>query len=307
MDATALLSSVAETYASLKSLTVDMVLTTEVLDDELADRNERRARAWFAAPNKIRMEQGGRRGILSAANGADQITYFAGANRYSRATCTANELLPGFFRPEFPFAGGPVFLFSRITENAIAAETLREDRVRAGDVDVDCRVVSVSYALAEPVATMCGSAVVFWIDLRRNLVWQTETEATHRWTERTDTDSMRQTTRFTRVLTNEPIAAELFEFVPPPGAVDQGSERRGARFRTTSGRNSAEAWQSHEWAGDAFVERQELKLRSVELVIQRRFTLAQDGATLKVNERIEAPTDAAEHEFTIAVAPSLTL
>ncbi len=60
MDAMTVLDSVARAYANLKTLSVEIVSVTESGDEVNSSRSIQRAKAWFEAPDKVRIESGKR-------------------------------------------------------------------------------------------------------------------------------------------------------------------------------------------------------------------------------------------------------
>src|SRR5690242_18483134 len=110
MDANSLLSSVAKTYRDLESLAVEITETNESLSQGGRNLNERTIKAVYSAPDKVRIEQEGRHGIVIVTNGSDQHTYFAGPKRYSKVSAAPGRL-PGLFEPENAVSG-TTFLFS---------------------------------------------------------------------------------------------------------------------------------------------------------------------------------------------------
>ena len=303
MDAGQLLSRVAETYARLNTLTVDMVQRDEPVDDDMGSRIEQRARCWFAAPDKVRAEHGGRRGSVMVTDGTELHTYVPMSQKYFRTAVPPLDSLPGCFRPEFPFAGGPVFLFARVSQNVQAARLLPDER--------DCHAVLVTYtATPDSHIPISGSVMTFWIDAHTNLVSRTEIVITHRWPEHPEPDTRKQITIFTRSVIDDEIPAAMFDFVPPAGVTEDSSTLGlrcgiggggGSRFRSTHGSNSVEGSQSYDWDGAVFIERERLKLRSAELTLDRRFTFSKDGTELTMTERVSACGTAAEHDFRITM------
>ena len=60
MNAKTILETVADTYAKLSSFEVEILSTTESGDEDAFERSSQRARAFFVAPGKVRIEQSGR-------------------------------------------------------------------------------------------------------------------------------------------------------------------------------------------------------------------------------------------------------
>jgi hypothetical protein len=298
MDAWALLETVAETYASLKSLAVEILITNESGDDGVFNHSEQRARAFFVAPDKLRIEQGGRHGSVTVTNGIDIHHYLVGPKRYLKRAVEQRDQLPGWFRPEFPVAGGPTILFSRIAERVAAAEILREEPV--GDEGSLCQVLSVAYEPSPyPNLTVSSSPVLLWVNSHTHLISRMEGETTHRLPAHDETHTNKRILTFTRAIVNEPIPAETFEFSPPADAVDVSDPRHREGCAVVGGGGGSahfdpekgqwfESWRSHDWAGDTLIERSRLKLHGLELSFERRLTVSDDRKELRIVERISA-------------------
>lgn len=315
MDAKALLETVAETYANLKSLAVELLIVNESEDDGTFQRSEQRGSGYFVAPDKLRIEQGGRRGTVTVTNGSDLHHYFGGPRRYSKSPVGRRDVLPGWFRPDYPVGSGTTFLFDRIAERVAKAEILRAEPVSGeGSEALLCQALSVTY---EPPSfaglTVSSSPVVFWVDSHTHLVMRLEGETTHRLPAHDETHTNKLTLAFRRTIMNEPIPSERFEFSPPADAVDASDPRgRGGFSVATGGGGSAgfdrekgkwvETWHSHDWAGDTLIERSKLMLHGLELAFERRLTLSDDGKELRVVERIRGPKGQMEREVSVPVA-----
>ena len=315
MDAAALLTTVAAAYANLKTLAVELLIANESNNDDMFNRSEQRAKAYFAAPDKLRIEQGNKRGMVTVTNGIDQHHYFARPKRYSKGAAQGLDLLPGSFRPEFPIASGVTFLFSRIAEQVAAAEILREEPAREDGSNAATYVLSVKYETSRfPALAASVSPLLFCVDSKTYLISRVEGEAAHRLPAHDETHINKTTLRFTRTIVNEPIPPETFEFSPPPDALDASDPtgRGGCIAATGGGGGSArfdadrggrfESWHSHDWAGGTLIETAKLKLHGLDLNFERRLTLSDDRKQLQVIERITAPAGQTEREFSVPVA-----
>jgi hypothetical protein len=314
MDAMTLLRAVAETYTNLKSLAVELQITNQSEDDGVLNRREWPARAFFVAPDNLRIELGGKRGSVTVTNGIDLHQYFAGPKHYSKNTVQWREGLPGWFKPDFPISGRVTFLFGRIAERVAAAEILREELVAVEGSEAQCQVISVTYKPPPyPHLIESSSPVVFWVNSGTHLISRVEGETIHRRPAHDETYTDRTISVFTRAIKNEPIPPETFEFTPPADALDAsdpshrstclsgGTGGGGAEFDPDKG-GRFESWNSHDWAGGTLIEQSKLKFYGLDLAFERRLTLSDDRRELRVVERIFGPKGQTERELSIPVA-----
>lgn len=300
MDARAILDTVAKTYAKLKTLAVEVRITTESGDEGQMQRGEQRTRAYFAAPDRVRIEPAGPRGITTVTDGHQMHVYFGMAvpNRYSKASSPPRDRLPGMLQPEFPVGSGAVFLFQRIAEQVLATELVREEG--------SSLVLSVTYE-PRPNSVMSCSPVLLWIDSRTHLVSRLEGTVSHRMPAHNEVHVNRFSLALTSAVVDGPIPEETFSFAPPEDAVEAGSGcvvgggGGGSRSRGPAG--NLETWTSHEWAGETVIERSKLRLHGIHLTIERRLTRSDDGRELRVIESITGPQGKTVREFAILLTP----
>lgn len=294
MDGRALLETVGETYARLKSFEVEILSTHASGDEDHFSSNSQRARAFFVAPDKMRIERGGAHGSVLVTDGVDSHRYFAHMKQYSRAAFEPQFLMQGSFRPEFPMMS-EAFLFARIAEKVVSAEIVREEE--------DAMTVVVEYeAMAQQIITC--SAVTFRVDRRTNLVAQVEGEVTSRFPGQ-EMHASRNSVVYSHAVIDREIPAATFEYAPPADAVDQPRMGRGrgggsgfAR-RSSDGKKDCQEWHSSWWEGEEWREQKELRLRGVELKFERRLSF--EGEDLRIAETITGPLGVAEREFSIKV------
>jgi outer membrane lipoprotein-sorting protein len=291
MDARALLETVAETYAKLESFEVEILSTSESGDEDLFQRNSRRARAFFSAPDKVRIEQGGRHATITISDGVEIQHYFRAQKHYWSGAIQPGQPLPGLFRAAQPL-NGETFLFQQITERVVTAETL-EDRT-------DLQVVSVSYDPASlPAFFVSRSPVTFWIDKRTGLVSRMESEMVHRLAPDRERVSNNVRFEYAHTFVNQTIPPQAFQYVPPADAVAPMNLRAGSgsSYSGPDEKKRFDAWRYSQWDGDVFVDRFELKIRGVELNFERRVSFADQK--VNVAERITGPRGPTEHHSSI--------
>jgi len=313
MNAGAVLAAVAAVYSKLTSLSIELVTVVESGDDEGFSRSEQRGKAFFVAPDKVRIEQGGRRGNVIVTDGIDLHHCYGCPARYSRSSLPPGEPLPGAFRPEFPITNGVTFLFNRIAERVAAAEVLEPEPARVDRSDAACYRIAVMYEPPPyPALTVSGSPLIFWIDSKTHLVLRVEGEKHHRRPAHEETQTSKVTLLFTRTTINEPIRLETFQFSPPPDATDITGPGGGTGCVSTAGCGSArfdaarggqfENWHSHDWAGSTLIDTSKLRLHGLNLTFERRLTLSDDRRQMHVVERITSPAGQSAREFSIPVA-----
>ncbi len=315
MDGKEVLRQVGKAYEALSSLEVEIVLITEDGDEDQVHRTQRRARAFFAAPDKVRIEQSGRHGHLNVTNGGDIQHYSPLQKSFHKTPIEGADIRLGSFRPDLPSFGTETFLFTRIADTIEAAEILREESIPGDQGDVLCHVVSVKYEANPRTAMILSSSpATFWVDRVTHLVRKVAGEITTRFPASEEKLTHKHTTLFRRMIVNQPIPPETFEFTPPP---DVATNVSGAACGTgsigghiTSGsaglsgdrKTWIESSESSDWSGDAYVQRGKLRLQGVELVFERRISFSESAKEIHITERITGPSGRAEHEFRLPLA-----
>jgi len=303
MDAKTLLHQTGETYANLKSFTVETTSITEDGDDEARNRREQLGEAFFVFPDKVRIECMGRHGHAQVTNGIDLRHYSHFQKSYTKHAVTGVEMIPGSFWPDFPFAGDGTFLFSRIAESVADAESLREEVIEDEGEAVTCQVLSVKYELKrESGMLMSASPVIFWVDPQTHLLRKVKGDATFRVPARDETHTSRHTVSYRHAVMNQAIPPETFEFSPPIDAITArggGIIQGHARFAGDKTK-WIESSSSSDWAGDAYVERSNLRIRGVGITFERRIVFSEDQMEIRITERISGPDGNVEHDFVIA-------
>jgi outer membrane lipoprotein-sorting protein len=296
MDARALLEAVAEAYASLNSFEVEILSTTESGDADSLNRRSQRARAFFAAPDKVRIEESGRDGTITVTDGVICHHYFRRLKQYMWSELQPELPLAGSFRPAYPFAG-TTFLFHLIAESVANSEILREEP--------EAYVVSVTYdRAAHPGFSLSASPVTLWIDRRTRLVLRVEVEMAYQFPGRDESHTSRNVYTYEHAFLNQSIPPQTFEYMPPADAVDQTQMPRrggcGSSYNGPDEKRRFDAWHTNKWAGDAFEEEFELTIRDIDLRFERRLSFV--GKDLLISEKIIGPQGPAEHQFSIPVA-----
>jgi outer membrane lipoprotein-sorting protein len=290
MDARALLKTVGEVYAKLSSFEAEILLTTESGSEDDFNRNARRARAFFVAPDKLRIEQSGRHGMLMVCDGVEVQRYHPRPGHYFSSPVEPGHRFEGFFHAEHPFASGMTFLFDKIAENAASAEMVEES------------VVSVIYDPAKrPSFVVASSPVKFWIDQRTMLVSRMEGEVTHRFPAHEEEVSSKSSFVYSHAFVDQEIPPRTFEYAPPEGAVDASMMPPRAGSGTSRPEpDGYKTWHYANWEGEAFVDRFELKIRNMEFEFERRLTFGEKQ--VDVAEKILGPLGPTERGFSIRAA-----
>jgi outer membrane lipoprotein-sorting protein len=293
MDAQALLEKVGESYAKLESFEVEILFTMESGDEDSFSHSRQRARALFAAPNKIRFDCGGRQGTVVVSDGVDIHHYYGGQKYYQTSAVEPGHRLQGQFNPKYPLPGGNIFLFNHIAEGVGKSEILREEP----EAQV---VVSVTYDTV-PDSPFSASTITFWVDMRTNLVSRVEGEVTHVMPPDNERHTSRQLLSYGHAFLNQEIPPQAFEYVPPADAiVDSDRRRRGGSGTARYGAGGYETWHSAAWEDGTFVDNFDLNIRGLELIFERRLTF--DDKDLKISEKIAGPQGETEHQWSIPVA-----
>jgi outer membrane lipoprotein-sorting protein len=307
MDAIALLRDVSDAYRALTTLAVEASVVTESGDENSNSRSEHRVRFLYAAPDRVRYKPLGDQGIAQVADGEFLHTAFGGRGfrggiRYTKIPVRRNFRLPHLFRPDSPIAGGDEpYLFIGIDERVRAAEHRRDED--------GCHVLAVTYEPSPHLTLVESPATLFWIDAKTRMVMRQYGELGYRFPASDDVNWTRHTISVRRMLIDDPLPADAFEFTPPSGAV---VEETGGGCRVSVGGgsgfaerrpdgNRVEHRSSHEWEGDTLVERSTWRMRGMTLEFERRLTYSPDAAELRIQERVTGPKGDTETNLTLPV------
>jgi hypothetical protein len=213
MDARAVLEGVARTYAGLKTLSVEILSVTESGDKDSFNRSGQRAKAWFEAPDKVRIEHRGRHGTVLATDGVLRHSFNAHPGfpkLYSESPALPRKHLPGLFQPDRATLGGqpPAFLFFRIAEKVVSAEILAEKP--------DSFLISVTYEEPPDPLRRLSSPVQYSIDSRTHLVSRIEGEVSMRMPAHDLTSVSKHIVSFENVKADEGIAPDVLFLTLPP-------------------------------------------------------------------------------------------
>lgn len=306
MDPRTLLNQVSDAYRKLRTLAVEATLINESGDDDSNQRSEHRVRFFYAAPDRIKFESLGKRGLLQVCDGTRTHTLFravlAERARYSGMPVNPQRL-PHDFHPEFPFGGGnEPFLFSRINERVSEAELLPDEN---GE-----RVVSVTYESGPPAA-ISTSPVRFWIAPSSFFVMRVATDIGHRFPTHDEITWTRHTLIIRQLRIDEPIPDSTFAFTPPANAAElpqgrgiRGGFGGGGGFirKSGEGHDRFEHQGSHEWQGDTLVEHSRWTVRGALLTFERRMTFTEANQKLDVLERATGPKGQTEAAYQLYLA-----
>jgi hypothetical protein len=230
-------------------------------------------------------------------DGVDAHHYFRAPKRYSTFPVPPGHPLEGSFRPDYPLAAGTIFLFNRIGEKISKSEILREEP--------DAVVVSVTYELAEQDhCPFSSSPLTIWIDTRTNLVSRMEGEMTVRIPMDREPRTTKHLFVYAHAFVNQLIPPQTFEFVPPADGIDDSRAHRrsgsGSSYGGVEEKKRFETWHSTAWEDETFLDRLELKIRTLDLTFERRLTF--EGADLQISEKVTGPKGVTEREFSIPVS-----
>jgi outer membrane lipoprotein-sorting protein len=295
MTALARLQATAALYQQLPHLTAELRFTTESGDEHSLTRTEERVRAWYAAPDRIRIEQGGRRGLIHVSDGEHDTHYYGAPHRYTKTKRLKTDLLPGLFQPAFPLAGTPAFLFHDIAQNVIRAEDAPPATVNG----TLCHVLTVEYAPA-PHPSAEFSPLTIHLDAATGLVRQLAGEARHYIPPLHDRQSIRQTLTALSINTTDAPPPDTFTYTPPADAIDD-SNRHGHAGLVTSRLadpiRQLTADHAQYWDVDTLVDEWTLHWQNTPLTLHRRLT--RSNGAIQLSERITGPHGPHHHEHTL--------
>jgi len=298
MDVIALLNQVSDAYSKVRTLTIAAIVVSESGDEDDNQRNEHRVRFLYAAPDRVRYEPQGSRGVLTVCDGKQIHTLFRHkgpmmAAHYSSVPASSQPL-PHSFRPELPAGGNnEAFLFTRVNERVQEAEMLPDED--------GCHVVSVTYEPG-PIARFSTSPVRFWIDPDSFRIMRTQVAIGHRLPAHDEIDWTRYTVVVRQLRVDEPIPGDAFDFTIPVDAIEMrggrgigfGGGGGGFSQRAINGRRGMEHHSSHEWQGETLVEHSKWRIGETTLTLERRMTFSEGDRRVEIVERTGGPKGSAE-------------
>ncbi len=301
MDALVLLSRVSEAYRKLRSLEAEATIIHESGDEYASQRNERRVRFFYSAPDRMRLESPGDRCRVQVCSGMKAHTVFGGPmgrQRYTRMPVNPSRL-PHSFRSDIPLGGGnEPFLFTHISEQVSEAEMLPDEDGRLA--------VSVTYGPG-PHAAIATSPFRFRIDPGSFRVMGVRADIGHRFPGQDEIRWTRSTLTIRELRADEPIPDSTFDFTPPADAVEMpggpgfGGGGGGGGFVSgaANGLNRIEHQGSHEWQGETLVEHSRWRVRSVLLTFEGRMTFSPENKGVEIVERATGPKGQTETTGTL--------
>jgi hypothetical protein len=302
MDALEVLREVSHAYRRLRTLSVSAIHLIESGDENSSTSSRTRMRFLYAAPDRARFEQLGERGMLQVADGQNIHTLFprmpvGNGPRYASIPSSSMPFPPHCFRSEFPLSGDAAFLFTGIEERVESAEVVRQEE--------GCLVVSVRYAPSTHAAFIVhGPSVLFWVRTDNRMVMRQQGSIGHRRPTEDDISWSSHTISVESLTIDEDLTDDAFSFTPPEGATSAGcgvSVGLGAGFieNSVDQAKRVEHRGSHSWDGDTLVEQSRWKMRGLLLQFERRLSFSEDGAELRVGERISGPRGTVESDFLV--------
>ncbi len=305
MDALKILAEVSDAYRRLQTLSVTATHLVESGDENSGTRSHTRTRFLYEAPDKIRFEQLGGRGMLQVADGQNLHTIFsrlpAGHGpRYSSVPASHRPILPHAFQSKFPITGDTVFLFVGIEENVESAEVLRTED--------NCFVVSVRYTPpAQSSLIVHGAPIFYWIHTGHRMVMRQHGKIGHRRPTEEEISWSSHTIAVDGLFIDEGLPEDAFRFTPPLDGTSMscgvsGSGGGGFIENSVDETKRVEHSGSHSWDGDTLVEHSRWKMRGLLLQFERRLLFSAGGTELRVRERINGPKGAVDGEFVVRLA-----
>jgi outer membrane lipoprotein-sorting protein len=298
MDAIALLNQVSDAYSRISTLSIEATVINESGDEDENQRSEHRIRFLYAAPDRVRYEPLGSRGILTVCDGKQIHTLFRhrGPMRgpHYSGVPASSQPLPHSFRPDLPSGGNnEAFLFTCVNEQVKEAEMLPDED--------GYRVVSVTY---EPgrIFRISTSPIRFWIDPESFRIMRTQVAIGHRLPAHDEIDWTRHTVVVRQFRADGPIPDDAFDFTVPADAVEMprgrgmmgGGGGGGFSRPAANGQRGIEHHKSHEWQGETLVEHSKWRIGDTTLTLERRMTFSEGDRRVEIVERTTGPKGSAE-------------
>jgi peroxiredoxin/outer membrane lipoprotein-sorting protein len=212
-----ILRSAADRYHSLKSYRFEAEYWQESSMDDGA-RNifvTTQITATDTANRVRRIEwRGGPLAALRIYDGHNVWEFRKSANQFARADQAGYE-------PVFPLVSDPMETYGALDKAAARAKLLREETIEAAGGQRACWVIEVSPDSAADNGPMRERlATTYWIDKSTHLVLKVSEQIRVKSPRADVAQTQMLTSTYKVASVNEPVAAELFHFEPPPGAVE---------------------------------------------------------------------------------------
>jgi hypothetical protein len=192
-------------------------------------------------------------------------------------------------------------LFGGIDERVESAELVRQEE--------NSLVLAVRYTPSTHAHMIVpGEHILYWVRKDDRLIARQQGRVGHRPPTEHEVAWSSHTVSVETITLNEPIADDVFRFMPPPdataaptGGVGSAGGSGGFIERTVDGTNRVENRSSHWWDGDTLVEQSRWKMRGLMLEFERRLSFSDDGQELRVDERIAGPRATVSGSFAVPV------
>lgn len=285
-DAAGVLARVASAYAHLRTLSAQIVLTTESETEDSRHVSEVRNRGYFEAPDRIRVDT---REMVSVLNGNELTVHFLRSNSYGRHSVTDPQRRPGVFNPGVPGTTNPVLLFDRIADRVATAKMVDEPGLSL-EVTYDDSHVPAAFRSA-----VRSSPMLFQVDSETGLIKRAAWTATFQRPDYGDPIVQKLTLTYRDLHIDEPIPPGIFDYVVPPEAEQLPTGAGGRGFISFPGRHPRVSQVN----SDESFDQVSTHFRGIAVSIQRRIRLSADGRELLIREEITTPAGTTHRESQI--------
>ena len=298
MEALTLLHEVSEAYRSLKNLALEAVYSTESGDENANQRNERRVRFFYGAPNRLRYEPCGKVGMIQVADGEQLHTLtfnpLLGGPECGSVPLSADGPLPHVFQAQVPEA----FLYQGVDEGVTEARILRDE--------AEHHVVEATYEPSRFDHMAFGPAV-FWVNSKNRMIVRHECELGHRMPHAAEMLWSRHIVLIQKMEVNSEIPQKTFQFTPPQDAVHRqgrcymgvGGSGSVVTGDADTGRQRWECRTTHGSEDGRLVERGRWTINGVVLNVERWITVSEDGNELRIDDVVKGSKAEAKGNLTV--------
>lgn len=235
-DAMDLLKSVELAYGAINTYSAKVTETTSMEEGPGAQVNMEKAVTLTAdSTGKFRMESTGMTGMTIIYDGNAMWMYMPMANSYSKLPLSGSPSLEAGAMGGGMFGGANALdEYKNVSQGIKEAKIVRSEKLRVGDADVDCWVVSLEYGPwgSDAAAQAAGvspkdleHSKTLWVDKNRFLVYREDSKIKMTMPNANTSTNIKQTSKVQSVTVNDPVSPDVFTFTPPPGAKEMDESK----------------------------------------------------------------------------------